>query len=163
MPNGRPVKNSVSPALIEEVMAASRLLVAVSAESMQDLDPALTPIQVRTLVILASHESMRPTELADALGVHASNATRACDKLVAAGLVLRRENPDNRRSLFLSLTPAGRTAIKSISRRRARAIGKILAALPPERQSAVAAAMGEFAAAGGEAEDSALWATGWTT
>lgn len=130
---------------------------------MQDLDPALTPIQVRTLVILASHESMRPTALADALGVHASNATRACDKLAAAGLIQRRENPENRRSQILGLTPAGRNAIRSISRRRARAIAKILTALPPDRQEAVAAAMGEFAAAGGEAEDSTLWATGWTT
>jgi DNA-binding MarR family transcriptional regulator len=163
MPNGRAIENSVSAELIEEVMAASRLLVAVSAQSMQDLDPALTPIQVRTLVILASHDSIRPTELAEALGVHASNATRACDKLVLAGLVQRHENPDNRRSQILRLTPAGRTAIRSISRRRARAIARILGALPPDRRRAVAAAMGEFAAAGGEAEDSALWATGWTT
>jgi hypothetical protein len=58
---------------------------------------------------------------------------------------------------------AGRNAIRSISRRRARAIVKILAALPPDRQQPLASAMGEFAAAGGEAEDSALWATGWTT
>lgn len=143
-------------------MAASRLLVAVSVQSMQDLDPALTPIQVRTLVILAGRDSMRPTELAEELGVHASNATRACDKLVAAELVVRRENPENRRSLNLSLTPAGRKLISSISRRRARTIGRILAQLPPDRQRVVASAMAEFAAAGGEADDRALWAVAWT-
>ncbi|MFN2562901.1 MAG: MarR family winged helix-turn-helix transcriptional regulator [Jatrophihabitans sp.] len=163
MPSGRAADSSVSTELIQEVMAASRLLVAVSVQSMQDLDPALTPIQVRTLLILASRDSIRPTELADALGVHASNATRACDKLVVAGRIQRQENPDNRRSQILRLTPAGRAAIRSISRRRARAIAKILEALPAERRRPVAAAMGEFAAAGGEAEDSALWASGWTT
>lgn len=163
MVNKRAAAEAVPIDLVEDVMAASRLLVAVSVRSMQEVDPALTPIQVRTLMILGSRDSMRPSELAQALGVHPSNATRTCDKLVAAGLLDRRENPQNRRALILSLTPAGRQLITSISRRRARAISKVLGALPAERRSAVASAMGEFAAAGGEAMDSALWAAGWTT
>lgn len=150
-------------ALVEEVLAASRVLVALSAQSMQDVDASLSPVQVRTLMVVASRGPMRPTELAHALGVHPSNATRVCDKLVDAGLLDRRENPQNRRALILSLTPAGRRLITAISRRRSRAIAKVLGAVPEERRTAVAAAMSEFAAAGGESVDSGLWAMGWTT
>lgn len=150
-------------ALVEEVMAASRVLVALSAQSMQEVDATLSPVQVRTLVVVASRGPMRPTELAHALGVHPSNATRVCDKLVDAGLLNRRENPQNRRALILSLTPAGRRLITAITRRRTRAITKVLGAIPEERRTAVAAAMSEFAAAGGESADSGMWAMGWTT
>lgn len=149
--------------LVEHVMAASRVLVAVSVQSMRDIDSSLTPIQVRTLMMLASRGAMRPTELAHALGVHPSNATRACDKLVAVALLDRRENPQNRRSSILGLTLAGRQLITSIARRRARGIMAILRCIAPDRRTAVAEAMSEFAAAGGEHLDSDLWAMGWIT
>ncbi len=159
-------KRAADPALdaqIDAVMAASRVLVAVSAQSMDGVDEVVSPIQMRTLVILASRGAMRAAELAEALRVHPSNATRACDKLVAAGLLDRRENPQNRRTLILSLSPQGKRVVTSIGRRRTRAIAKVLAAIPVDRRSQVAAAMAEFARAGGETHDSDLSAMGWTT
>ncbi|MBA2555595.1 MAG: MarR family transcriptional regulator, partial [Geodermatophilaceae bacterium] len=98
------IKRAADPAFdaqVDAVMAASRVLVAVSAQSMDGVDEVVSPIQMRTLVILAGRGAMRAAELAEALGVHPSNATRACDKLVAAGLLDRRENPQNRRTLIL--------------------------------------------------------------
>lgn len=150
-------------AQVDSVLAASRVLVAVSARSMGAVDDAVTPIQMRTLVILASRGPLRATDLAHALGVHPSNATRACDKLAEAGFLDRRENPANRRALIISLTPRGQRVITSITRRRARAIAEVLRAIPGHRRAAIVAAMGEFAAAGGESEDTDLWSMGWTT
>jgi len=148
---------------VVELMAASRVLVAACARSMAGLDAVVTPVQMRALVIVASRGGMRLTELAQALDVHPSNATRTCDKLVAAGLMARQENPQNRRELVLTLTSAGQRLVTAIGRRRGDAISEVLRAVPVERRDQVVAAMREFAAAGGEAQDDDLWAMGWTT
>lgn len=158
-----PIGSSAEPGLDEQVdavLAASRVLVAVSAQSMARLDDVVTPIQMRTLVILASRGPLRATELATALDVHPSNATRVCGKLVATGLLDRRENPDDRRTLVLSLRPKGKRVVAAIGRRRASAVAKVLGSVPVDRRAQVAAAMQEFARAGGEARDSDLWAMG---
>ena len=45
--------------------------------------------------------------LADELAVNASTAMRMIDKLLAAGLVTRQDNPANRREVQLAVTEAG--------------------------------------------------------
>ena len=155
--------NAVPDAQVEQVMAASRVLVAVSAQALEGIEEHVTPIQMRALIILASRGPMRLTELAQVLGVHPSNATRICDKLVTEALLDRRENPKNRRELALSLTTEGKRVVAAITRRRARGITKVLQAIPADRREQVVAAMSEFAAAGGESPDPALWTMGWTT
>ncbi len=144
-------------------MSASRVLVALSARAMVEVDPSLTPIQLRALVVLRSRGSVGLTELADALGVHPSNATRACDKLVAADLLHRRDNPENRRALLLELSPTGKQVVRSIEGYRRQGVIEVLRRLTPERRAQVAAAMGEFAAAGGEPVEGYLWTMGWST
>ncbi|MGI8721983.1 MAG: MarR family transcriptional regulator [Geodermatophilaceae bacterium] len=58
--------------------------------------------------------------MAEAPGVHASNATRTVDRLVVAGLIDRRDSPADRRQLELTLTSKGRDLVESVmSHRRA--------------------------------------------
>jgi DNA-binding MarR family transcriptional regulator len=97
------------------------------------------------------------------MGVHPSNATRACDRLVAAGLLDRRDNPADRRHLLLALTDAGRDLVDGVMDRRRAAIGQILRRMPPEDRAQLATVLTRFAAAGGEPEDTDLWSVGWTT
>lgn len=157
------IPGSTLPAQVDAVMSASRVLVALSARAMVQVDPSLTPIQLRALVVLRSRGSVGLTELADALRVHPSNATRACDKLVAADLVYRRDNPENRRALLLELSPTGKQVIRSIESYRRQGVIEVLRRLTPERRTQVAAAMGEFAAAGGEPVEGHLWTMGWSS
>ena len=148
-------------AQVETIMAASRVLVAVSAESLAATEDVVTPQQIRALVAIASHGTLSAATLADALDVHASSATRLCDRLVAADLLDRREDPTDRRYLVLELTRKGRQLLATIMRRRRRAIKEILSRIPEGERAAVSDAFERFAAAGGEASARDLWALGW--
>src|SRR5919107_3565462 len=51
-------------------------------------------------------------ELGAVAVVSRSRVSRVVDELVKAGLVTREPNPDDRRSAFAALTPAGRAALR---------------------------------------------------
>src|SRR5690242_18754563 len=91
-------------AQVDALLSATRVLVALSVRTLGSVRPALTPLQLRALVLLSRPDGTAMGELADALGVHPSNATRVCDRLELLGLVHRRENPDDRRTLSAQLT-----------------------------------------------------------
>lgn len=56
-------------------------------------------------------EGVRPGVLADALGLEASSLVRVVDQLIAANLVVRHDDPHDRRAKILNLTEEGqRTA-----------------------------------------------------
>src|SRR5262245_5856871 len=93
---------------VETVMDASRVLVAVIAKSIAATDPSLTLPQMRVLTIVSRHGPLNLNAVAESLGVHPSNATRTCNRLVEAGLLDRRDNPEDRRNVVLTLTPEGR-------------------------------------------------------
>ena len=93
-------------------------------------------------------------DLAGALDVTASTAGRMCDRLVRKGLVRRHRARADRRVVQVSITPAGRQVVDQATARRRVLLAAILAKLPAEQQSAVAAALELFAAAAGEVPDS---------
>jgi len=76
--------------------------------------------QLRVLVLASMQGALNLGAVAEALGVHASNATRTVDRLVVAGLLDRRDSPADRRQLELRLTSKGRDLVESVmSHRRA--------------------------------------------
>ena len=90
--------------LVDAVLGASRALVAVAARSLADLAEDVTLAQYRALVELAARGPQRPADLASALGVDPSTATRMCDRLVRKQLVQRRRISADRRGVRISLT-----------------------------------------------------------
>ena len=52
-------------------------------------------------------------QLGSVAAVSRTRVSRVVDELVRAGLVVREANPDDRRSAFATLTPAGRTALRT--------------------------------------------------
>ena len=70
---------------VEATMLATRALVAISARSLAAVDDVVTTPQLRVLVMIASRGQLNLGAVARGLGVHPSNATRACDRLVGAG------------------------------------------------------------------------------
>lgn len=101
-----PAAAVADPDHVEQVVIATRLVGALIAESLANLRPAVTAAQWRVLV-LAAEGGCNITAVADDLGVHRSNATRVCDRLVEAGLLQRVRADHDRRHLLLALTPAG--------------------------------------------------------
>jgi DNA-binding MarR family transcriptional regulator len=132
------------------VLTASRVLVAVSARSLAAVEDRVTLPQFRMLVVLSTHGAVKLVALADRLGVSPSTAMRMNDRLVAADLVDRRVNPDNRRENVLSLTDAGYRLVEEVTARRRAEIAAIVERMAPEQRTALIAALTAFADAGGE-------------
>jgi DNA-binding MarR family transcriptional regulator len=146
--------------LIDAVLAASRALVAVAARSVASVADDVTLAQYRVLVELASRGPQRVADLASALGVDRSTATRMSDRLVRKGLASRRRISSDRRTVLVSLTPAGRDLVTEVTRNRRAEIATILARMPGRGTDAVFEALRAFAGAAGDVPDQA-WSLGW--
>ena len=112
------------------LLAASRLIVALSVRALADVDETLTLPQLRTLVVLADRVPLKLSDLAAELGVNPSTALRMADRLAAAGLLARQPNPDSRREQLISLTPAGRELVGAVMDRRHAEIDELVRHLP---------------------------------
>ena len=148
---------------VEATMLAARALVAISARSLAALDDVVTPPQLRVLVMIASRGPLNLGAVARGLGVHPSNATRACDRLVLAGLLDRRDDPADRRNVALRLTATGRALGDDVMDRRRHAIAEVLERMPALARAALVPVLVSFAQAAGEMDDEHLWSLGWTT
>jgi DNA-binding MarR family transcriptional regulator len=130
---------------VEAVMDASRVLVAVIAQSIATADPALTLPQMRVLTIVSRHGPLNLNAVAQSRGVHPSNATRTCNRLVEAELLDRRDNPEDRRNVVLTLTPEGRALWQGVMDHRRRAIEGVVRRLTPQEREQLAAGLTAFA------------------
>lgn len=135
------------PAQLDAVLRAANVLIGVAARSVLDVEDEVTSVQLRVLVLVATTGSRTPGDIAAALGVHPSNATRTCDRLVRAGLAERTGHPHDRRSVRLVLTPAGSALVERVITRRRSALAEVLAAMPERSRAAAASAFAAFAAA----------------
>ena len=128
--------------VVDAVLAANRVFVAVAAGALANLEPEVTLPQFRALVLIDIHGSMTVAELAEALGVVPSTATRMCDRLVAKALVDRTVDSANRRQMTLTLRAEGRALIAQSTRRRKREINRLLKSISPEAQADLATSLG---------------------
>lgn len=101
-----------------------------------DTPDALDLGQADALDVLAGCGPTRMSSLADALRVDASTATRAVDRLVARGLVLRQRSDGDARVLQVALAEPGRKVHHELLRRRRSTMEAILCDFSsPERAS----------------------------
>ena len=148
--------------MVDAVLSASRVLVAVAARSLADLDGAedVTLTQYRSLVVLASRGPQGMASLADAVGVTPPTASRLCDRLVRKGLVRRRTDRNDRRQVRVALTEAGRRLVDIVTDRRRREIASLLQAVPEDARRSVVAGLQLLADSAGEVPEQD-WSTGW--
>lgn len=142
------------------VLRASRALVAVAARSLATVADDVTLPQYRALIELAARGPLRLADLADALTVDRSTATRMCDRLVRKRLVMRRRSSEDRRVVRVSLTDAGLELVAEVSRRRHAEIRRIVRRMPAVSRPLVVTALEAFADAAGEVPEHA-WSLGW--
>lgn len=138
------------------LVTASRALVAIAARSLAQVEDQVTLPQYRALVILASRDRLRPVDLADALDVSPSTATRMCDRLVRKELVDRVHSDSDRREVELRLSAEGRALVSEVTTRRRRELRRVLARIPDDDQQRLIDALRIFNAAAGEAPESTL-------
>ncbi len=138
--------------LVTAVLRASRALVGVSARSLSEVEDTVTLTQFRTLVVLDTRQEINLNTLADLLSVTSSTAMRMINRLLAAGLVTRRDNPANRREVLLGVTDEGRSLVRQVTDRRRAEIARIVAQMPVARRDEMVMALRAFAEAADEPE-----------
>lgn len=148
--------------VVDSVLGASRALVGVAARSLGAAEEEVTLPQYRALVLLASCGPRRVLDLAQALTVNQSTATRMCDRLDRKGLIVRERPRDNRRTVIVTISPAGRELVAAVTRRRRTEIRAILRAMPPQERAALVPTLRAFSDAAGEAPEQS-WSLGWGT
>jgi len=154
-------KDAADPeAVVDAVLSASRVLVAIAARSLGALAEEVTLTQYRTLVVLASRGPQTVAALAEAVDVTPPTATRTCDRLLRKGLIRRRHDTDDRRLVRLSLAPKGRELVKAVTERRRVAIVDLLRAIPEREQVDLVGSLQRLAAVAGEVPEQD-WTAGW--
>lgn len=141
---------------MDAILRASRVFIAVVAKSVADIENLVTYPQWRILIIIATRGPQTHRAVAADLGVHPSNATRAVDKLQAAGLVRREEDPQDRRFHRLQLTEDGQTLVSQVMAQRRHALHYVTSRMSEEDRHHLATAMSAFAEAAGETPDEAM-------
>lgn len=135
---------------IEAVIRAARVFSAITAEAIAQAGEAVTLPQLRVLTLASTTTSLNNGQVARALDVHISNASRLCERLVQAGLLSRRDLPHDRRQVELTLTDQGRQLIDRVTDHRRIALRRVLQSLPDSRRSALARALSDFTEAAHE-------------
>lgn len=157
-------QNSLAPLaeeqLVDAVLSASRVLVAVAARSLADVGEEVTLTQYRSLVVLASRGPQGVATLADAVSVTPPTASRMCDRLVKKGLVTRRTDRRDRRQVRIALSPDGRRLVDAVTARRRREIEQLVASIPTKSRSGVIDALRHLSESAGEVPEQD-WTTGW--
>ncbi len=127
-------------------MTGTRAIGVVIAESLASVETTVTMPQLRVL-ILASAGPLNVSAVAQDLGVHPSNATRTCDRLVRAGLIERNPDPDDRRHVRLTATEAGTRLLNKVMEERRTRVVTILEQMTEEDRTALADSLAAFTAA----------------
>jgi len=157
-------QSSISPLkddqLVDAVLSASRVLVAIAARSLADVGEEVTLTQYRSLVVLASRGPQRVAALAEAVAVTSPTASRMCERLVKKGLVTRRAERRDRRQVRITLSSAGRLLVDTVRARRRAEIEHLVASIPAESRAGVVAALGHLRETAGEVPEQD-WSTGW--
>jgi DNA-binding MarR family transcriptional regulator len=100
----------------------------------------ITPGQYSVLAVIDRHKTMTPRDLAAHEKVQPPSMTRTLATLEGLDLVAREEHPTDRRQVLISLTDAGRVAVKETRRQRDRWLAQRLAELDAEDRQTLARA-----------------------
>jgi DNA-binding MarR family transcriptional regulator len=135
--------------VIEDLVRASRIFVAIAAYSLVGDDDQLSLQQYRALALLASQEGQRPADLARALDVTPSTTTALCDRLVQKGMISRRRRGKDRRSIYLVVSKRGHEQLERVATRRGDLLREIFVRLDSPTQAQLAQALPAFVKAAG--------------
>ena len=96
-----------------------RLVIARTARRLrQEAGEELSPSQGAALATIDGHGPLTPSELADRERVRRPTATRVIARQEETGLVDRTQDPADRRSFVVALTPAGRELLARVRTRK---------------------------------------------
>jgi DNA-binding MarR family transcriptional regulator len=155
-----PAATEPSQEQVDTLVAASRVFVALSVQSLAEVDEVVTLVQLRALFLLTSQGPANLSTLAEALGVHASNASRTCEALVSMGLLDRRDDPNDRRNVVLAPRERGRRVVRAVLDRRSDLLAELLGRLSPADRTALTGPLQRLVDAAGDVPANDIWSVG---
>jgi DNA-binding MarR family transcriptional regulator len=123
---------AITPELCaQEVMETVPLVMRfIRMEMRSRRAPSLSVPQFRVLTFLSRKPGAPLSSVAEHLGVARSTASAMVDRLVRRQLVSRTTHPDERRSVVLTLTPAGAQHFREAREAASARMAKVLAGMP---------------------------------
>ena len=128
-PLDRTEVSSTHPAdSIERALAGyAQIVELMSATRTQEFpDPHVTMAQMRVLMLLSAVGEARMSDLAHQLGIAPSTLSSLVDRLVEGQLANRTYDPRDRRSVLVSLAPAGKQMLDQFNELGADALRSLL-------------------------------------
>jgi DNA-binding MarR family transcriptional regulator len=122
--------------------AVAERLVSVWSRAHNAADVPVPATQLRVLFIL-ERGPMNVSHLAAEMGALVSSASRLCDRLEAAGLLLRDPGRD-RREVTLRLSPDGQSLLDRLKVRRREDLTRVLEAMSAPAQAALLWGLDQF-------------------
>lgn len=133
--------------LAAAVASSAEALVLRWSRAEEGTRPRVSPSQLRVLMLVGDQQDMNLSQLAGELGAMPSSATRLCDRLVAADLLIRQTSERNRREVTLRLSTDGRRLLRNLEHSRQADLNRVLQEMPPKAREALLAGLEQFAAA----------------
>lgn len=159
--NGRAVPSPIDAdvaAFVESLDAAQYLLRSIADAALSELGGGITATQLRLLERLQRLGESRLIDLADALAIAPSTATRLCDALADRQMIVRHRRGRDRRELQIRLTERGAALLESVRARTGEGWTEVLERVSAHERKEVAAVLSRLShdgvrAAGTEAEE----------
>ena len=118
---------------IAEAAGRLRLAIVRTARRMrQEAGGELSPTLIAALASIDRLGPLTPSELADVERVKRPTATRIAAALERDGLIVRATDPSDGRASLLSVSPAGRTLMKRLRKRKNAYLSKRLRSMGEE-------------------------------
>lgn len=135
--------------LVEAIDAAQLVLRGIGDHALSDLGGGITTTQLRLLDRLERLGESRLIDLADALSIAPSTATRLCDTLAERQLIVRHRRGRDRRELQIQLTDAGTRLLEAVRRRTVGEWTQALLRISEEDRRYVARVLADISAVAG--------------
>ncbi len=129
-----PGVNANAVQLNESITSIVRAYRVLDGQVASSPTQSLTKQELYLLERLGGHGPSIMSALAEYLGVAVNTVTTVVDALERKGVVRRERAEDNRRKVWVQLTPAGRRVHQAYVAEQSRAAEFLLSALTPEEQ-----------------------------
>jgi DNA-binding MarR family transcriptional regulator len=147
-PKGTASEATTAEALTQGLTSLMRyLLVSTGRDFFAELEKVgLSLSQAKSLMLLIeSEDPMSVKAISDALGLSLPGISRAIDGMVQRGEVTREEDPRDRRSKLVTVTPRGRKLWERLLAVRMAGVRRFVEELTPQEQEALAQGVGAVA------------------
>jgi DNA-binding MarR family transcriptional regulator len=139
-----PRASDVRAGQVDAVVEATRIIGALIARTLVQLETPVTMPQWRVLV-MASDVGCPVSAIADDLAIHPSNATRIVERLTSAGLVAKRRGTVDRRQVLVTLTAEGRALYDRAMQLRRERVQEAMLGMSADERDQLVTALGAFA------------------